>query len=86
MEVFRRILSHPSKVQEFFEQNNERLRESYTSLTSLLRHHGIPFLPAQAGFFLLLDLRCLLSKCEVRYERVGKRESEEGERRERDRK
>lgn len=62
MEVFRRLFNNV-KVVEFVSENVRRLKEHYTNLSTLLNFHHIPFLPAQAGFFVLLDLRHSFPSC-----------------------
>lgn len=39
-----------------------RLRDAYRAVTTCLHEHNIPFIPAEAGFFFLLDLRRVLAE------------------------
>ncbi|KAF9579015.1 hypothetical protein BGW38_004911 [Lunasporangiospora selenospora] len=52
-----RLLSEPKTVDHFMRTNQKRLAQSYMVAATVLREHGIPFIPAQGGHFLWMDLR-----------------------------
>lgn len=56
------LLSDEAWVDEFIAANQRRLGEAYRRTTDALQEHGIPFVSADAGFFLLLDLRPLMEE------------------------
>jgi aspartate/methionine/tyrosine aminotransferase len=47
-------------VSEYLTGMRRDLRDSYRQITGALEEQGIPFLPAEAGFFFLCDLRAFL--------------------------
>jgi 1-aminocyclopropane-1-carboxylate synthase 1/2/6 len=51
------LLDDRGWVREFLAASRKRLAESYHHTASLLDAHGIPYLPASAGFSVWLDLR-----------------------------
>ena len=51
------LLADSAFMSAFHDESRRRLRASYEAATTLLRSHRIPFLPASAGLFLMLDLR-----------------------------
>ncbi|MGE5236774.1 MAG: aminotransferase class I/II-fold pyridoxal phosphate-dependent enzyme [Acidobacteriota bacterium] len=56
------MISDDAWVDGFLTAMQGRLRTAYRSITSALDEEGIPFLPAEAGFFLLCDLRRFLAE------------------------
>ncbi|KAG0051855.1 hypothetical protein BGZ83_003256 [Gryganskiella cystojenkinii] len=52
-----KLLSDPLTIDRFTSTNQKRLAESYSFAVDLLRKHKIPFIPAQGGHFLWIDLR-----------------------------
>ncbi|TPX66799.1 hypothetical protein SpCBS45565_g04158 [Spizellomyces sp. 'palustris'] len=50
-------LLDPPTTTQFIHTNQSRLDELYTRLTAFLGEHGVPYIPANAAFFLLVDLR-----------------------------
>ena len=52
-----KLLSDPLTIDRFTSTNQKRLAESYSFTVDLLRKHKIPFIPAQGGHFLWVDLR-----------------------------
>ncbi|GJJ69679.1 hypothetical protein EMPS_02027 [Entomortierella parvispora] len=52
-----RLLADGKTVDEFTSTNQKRLAASYTFAVDTLRKHQIPYLPAQGGHFLWMDLR-----------------------------
>jgi aspartate/methionine/tyrosine aminotransferase len=55
--LLRDLLSDPSWTDTFLTESRARLAAAYESTTTALTAAGIPYLPAQAGLFLYLDLR-----------------------------
>ncbi len=51
------LLSDDAWVDDFVAENQRRLGEAYAGVTDVLERAGLAFHPADAGFFLLLDLR-----------------------------
>lgn len=49
-------------VDDYLVQMRERLREIYAGVTAALEAHGLAYIPAEAGIFLLCDLRRFLSE------------------------
>lgn len=56
------MLNHPTFLSEFVKINRLRLRDRYELCTRFLRAHKIPYLPANAGFFVWADLSMYLSQ------------------------
>lgn len=56
------LIADTSWVERYTTQMQAGLRDTYQRLTAALDTHRIPFVPAEAGFFLLLDLRCFLDR------------------------
>lgn len=59
--VLEQLISDEAWVDEFVAENRRRLGSAYTAVTGALKTAGIPYLPAQAGFFLLCDMRGFMS-------------------------
>jgi len=55
--VFTRILADTSFVDDFIAKNQQRLLQTYNFLEEFCAANDIPFLEAEAGFFVYLDLR-----------------------------
>ncbi|KXS93313.1 hypothetical protein AC579_844 [Pseudocercospora musae] len=53
---FEHFLSDESAIAGYLGLYQERLRARYVQTTDLLRKHGIPFVPANSGIFLLVKL------------------------------
>ncbi|KAF9974361.1 hypothetical protein BGZ73_002247 [Actinomortierella ambigua] len=70
------LLSDGKVIDEFTRTNQERLAESYTETANFLRAHKIPFIPAQAGHFLWMDLRQFIPQSLVASAQAGDREAE----------
>lgn len=51
-----KLLADTEWTDAFVARNKQRLREMYAHLTTWLDERGIPYLPAQAGFYIFLDL------------------------------
>ncbi|KAF8985539.1 hypothetical protein BGZ46_003828 [Entomortierella lignicola] len=51
-----KLLEDPETIDVFTKTNQARLAESYTVAVDILREHNIPFIPAQGGHFLWMDL------------------------------
>ena len=56
------ILQHKTFLPNFLKTNHQRLREHYTLTSQFLRAHNIPYIPANAGFVIWLDLTKYLSR------------------------
>src|SRR5258708_4698548 len=56
------LLSDTDWVSEFLADSIKRLGDSYARTTALLDRYGIPYVPAEAGFSVWIDLRALLSR------------------------
>ena len=52
-----RLLSDSKTIDQFTSTNQKRLAASYTVAVDTLRKHQIPFIPAQGGHFIWVDLR-----------------------------
>ncbi|KAI1300513.1 hypothetical protein EDD11_006172 [Mortierella claussenii] len=52
-----KLLEDPETIETFTKTNQRRLAESYTYTVDTLRKHHIPYVPAQGGHFLWMDLR-----------------------------
>ncbi|KAF9116444.1 hypothetical protein BGX27_002476 [Mortierella sp. AM989] len=52
-----KLLEDPETIEKFAKTNQARLAESYTLAVDTLREHNIPYIPAQGGHFLWVDLR-----------------------------
>lgn len=55
------LLADENYLPKFIEQNQLKLRVAYEHITSWLKFHGIPYVPASAGHFLMVDFRAVLS-------------------------
>lgn len=62
------MLNDETWIQEFLEENKKRLAEAYKMTTQNLNRLGIPFLKAEAGFFVWVDLRKWMKGSEVEHE------------------
>jgi 1-aminocyclopropane-1-carboxylate synthase 1/2/6 len=51
------MLQDEEWVDTFIKENKRRLAAAYASAAAVMDDIGIPFLPAQAGFFLFIDMR-----------------------------
>ena len=51
------MLSDETWVDMYVKQNREKIRESYVYCTNVLNELNIPFMQAEAGFFVWIDLR-----------------------------
>lgn len=56
------LITDDSWVEHYLVEMPRRLGVAYTAVTAALVEEGIPFLPSEAGFFLLLDLRSFLAE------------------------
>ncbi|MGI9649111.1 MAG: aminotransferase class I/II-fold pyridoxal phosphate-dependent enzyme [Acidimicrobiia bacterium] len=54
------LISDPAWVDGFVAENRRRLGAAYSAVTAALDAASIPYLPAQAGFFFLCDVRRFL--------------------------
>ncbi|MDT0318298.1 aminotransferase class I/II-fold pyridoxal phosphate-dependent enzyme [Streptomyces millisiae] len=54
------LTDDPGWVARYLAAGRRRLGASYTAATGALEHHGVPHLPAEAGFSVWLDLRAAL--------------------------
>ncbi|KAF9955760.1 hypothetical protein BGZ72_003441 [Mortierella alpina] len=71
-----RLLEDPAKIETFTKTNQKRLAESYTLTVDTLRENNIPFLPAQGGHFLWIDLRKYIPTDLVSAASTGDRKAE----------
>ena len=49
-------------VDEYLAENRRRLGDAYAATTAALDAIGIPYLPGEAGFFVLCDMRPFMSE------------------------
>ncbi len=56
------LISDDAWVDTYIARNQEALGQAYRRVTAALDAEGIPYFPAEAGFFLMLDLRAHLSE------------------------
>jgi 1-aminocyclopropane-1-carboxylate synthase len=56
------ILNHPTFLPTFLATNRTNLIHHYRLCTQILRAHGIPYIPSNAGFFIWVDLTRFLAK------------------------
>ncbi|KAG0063537.1 pyridoxal phosphate-dependent transferase [Linnemannia elongata] len=71
-----KLLSDPVVIEDFTKTNQARLAESYTHTVDTLREHNIPFLPAQGGHFIWIDLRQFIPSHLVSSAQAGERSAE----------
>ncbi|KAF9197076.1 hypothetical protein BGZ50_000026 [Haplosporangium sp. Z 11] len=71
-----KLLSDSKTIDTFTKTNQQRLAESYTYTVDLLREHNIPYVPAQAGHFLWIDLRPYIPSSLVSAASAGDRAAE----------
>lgn len=71
-----KLLSDPIVIEEFTTTNQARLAESYTCTVDTLREHNIPYLPAQGGHFIWIDLRQYIPSSLVGASQAGERTAE----------
>lgn len=51
------VLGNDKWLEDYFEANSIRLRRAYDSFTTVLDGFGIPYMPAESGFFVWVDMR-----------------------------
>jgi len=56
------ILNHPTFFPAFITTTREKLIHHYHVCTRVLRRHGIPYVPSNAGFFIWVDLTRFLDR------------------------
>lgn len=56
------LIADDAWVGRFVAATRRRLGAAYAQVAAALDEHGLPYVPAEAGFFLLLDLRALLEE------------------------
>ncbi|KAF9361442.1 hypothetical protein BGX26_003186 [Mortierella sp. AD094] len=71
-----KLLEDPETIDAFTKTNQARLAESYTLTVDTLRKLNIPFLPAQGGHFLWVDLRQYIPQSFAAAASAGEREIE----------
>ncbi|KAF9934991.1 hypothetical protein FBU30_009414 [Linnemannia zychae] len=71
-----KLLSDPVVIEDFTRTNQTRLAESYTYTVDTLRAHNIPYIPAQGGHFLWIDLRQFIPSGLVSSAQAGERSAE----------
>lgn len=54
------LLNDTKFLAEFFVENRAKLTEAYEYTTGWLQHHGLPYVPAHAAHFLMVDVRPVL--------------------------
>lgn len=55
------MLNHPTFFPDFVQKNRKHLTEAYTICTKFLQKQSIPYVPANAGFYVWVDLTAYLS-------------------------
>ncbi|MCO5549758.1 hypothetical protein L7F22_003231 [Adiantum nelumboides] len=63
-QLFASLLNDRKYLDWFLHENRRRLTITFDKVTEFLSHHEIPFIPSNAGHFLLIDLQKYLSKDE----------------------
>jgi bifunctional pyridoxal-dependent enzyme with beta-cystathionase and maltose regulon repressor activities len=71
-----RLLEDPETIDRFIKKNQKRLAKSYTVAVDTLRAHNIPFVPAQGGHFIWIDLRQYIPPSLLHLAEAGHREAE----------
>ncbi|KAG0272847.1 hypothetical protein BGZ95_011353, partial [Linnemannia exigua] len=71
-----KLLSDPIVIEDFTKTNQARLAESYTCTVDTLRKYKIPYLPAQGGHFIWIDLRQFIPSNLVSAAQAGERSAE----------
>ncbi|KAI8363515.1 pyridoxal phosphate-dependent transferase [Mortierella sp. GBAus27b] len=71
-----KLLEDPETIERFVKKNQKRLAKSYTVAVDTLRAHNIPFLPAQGGHFIWVDLRQYIPPPLLHLAEAGHREAE----------
>lgn len=71
-----KLLENPKTIERFTKTNQRRLAKSYTFAVDTLRAHRIPFVPAQGGHFIWIDLRQYIPPSLVSVAAAGDREAE----------
>ncbi|KAF8941585.1 pyridoxal phosphate-dependent transferase [Dissophora ornata] len=71
-----KLLESPETIEKFTKTNQQRLAESYTLTVDTLRKHNIPFIPAQGGHFIWIDLRQYIPASFASAASAGDREAE----------
>ncbi|KAG0364038.1 hypothetical protein BGZ54_007898 [Gamsiella multidivaricata] len=71
-----KLLESPQTIDNFTKTNQLRLAKSYTLAVDTLRAHNIPFIPAQGGHFLWMDLRQYIPASFAAKASAGDREAE----------
>ncbi|KAF9928551.1 hypothetical protein BGZ65_006216 [Modicella reniformis] len=71
-----KLVENPATIDWFVKTNQRRLAESYTLTVDILRAHRIPFLPAQGGHYIWIDLRQYIPSALVNMAAAGEREAE----------
>lgn len=60
--LLQQMLSDADWVDHYIAENQRRLKAAYQAVTRELDRHGVPYFPADAGFFLVVDLRAILDE------------------------
>ncbi|KAK3813025.1 MAG: pyridoxal phosphate-dependent transferase [Benniella sp.] len=71
-----KLLENPKTIDRFTRTNQKRLAESYTLTVNTLRAHRIPYIPAQGGHFIWIDLRQFIPPSLVNIAATGDRGAE----------
>jgi aspartate/methionine/tyrosine aminotransferase len=61
-EMLRQMIADDEWVDEYLAENRRRLGDAYAATTAALDAIGIPYLPGEAGFFVLCDMRPFMSE------------------------
>jgi aspartate/methionine/tyrosine aminotransferase len=60
--LLRQLLADDAWVDGYLAENRKRLGEAYRRVTEALEGYGIEYVPAEAGFFFLVDVRPLMDE------------------------
>ena len=60
--LLRQLLADEAWVAGYLTENKKRLGEAYRRVTAVLDEYGIEYIPAEAGFFFLVDVRPLMDE------------------------
>ncbi|PWN34512.1 PLP-dependent transferase [Meira miltonrushii] len=78
-QLFASLLNDRKYLAWFLQENRRRLTITFDKVTEFLSHHGIPFVPSNAGHFLLIDLQKYLSDGEQKRDGIAGQEAATGQ-------
>lgn len=78
-QLFASLLNDRKYLSWFLKENRRRLTITFDKVTEFLTHHDIPFIPSNAGHFLLIDLQKYLGKDERAESGISAKEATTGQ-------